>query len=234
MRRRHRDSHRMVKRAFGLCLLGASLVLVSQACGSEDAKKKAPPREFTPDGGEGGGDGTSGTNTGATSGRSAGGTSGDGAGGESVGPIGGTPNMTGDAGATSSAGAGGIAGDGCEPGFGNCDADPDCEQDLTSVNTCGGCNTSCSSANGDVVCEDLECKMTSCNANYGDCNTDGTDGCETNLLDNADNCGECGRDCATLGASCSNNRCSTIPMQQAIAGGTDGARIRCGSTAPMA
>jgi hypothetical protein len=74
-----------VKKAFGLWALGVSVLVLSQACGS-DEPKKADPKKFSPDDdGAGGGDGSGGTNAGATAGSSGSGvgaTSGEGAGGE--------------------------------------------------------------------------------------------------------------------------------------------------------
>jgi hypothetical protein len=170
-------------------------------------------------GGEGGGEAAGGSNgSGATSGSSTGATSGEGSGGEPVGPSGGT---SGEAGATMTGDAG-ASGDGCALGSGNCDADPDCETDFNDTATCGGCDITCSADNGTVVCEDETCRMTGCDANYGDCNGSGVDGCETLLTNNAEHCGSCGRDCAAAGATCNTNRCSTIPLQSGLGFGNDG------------
>lgn len=120
------------------------------------------------------------------------------------------------------AGAGGSAADECPPGFAECDGDPTeaCEQDLSDLSSCGDCDTQCDNAHGGVLCENLACKVTSCDAGYGDCNGDQSDGCETALLENDEHCGACGRDCTTVGATCTVDSCGDIPMQQNISIGT--------------
>lgn len=241
-----RTNNLPVKHFAGLVALGVSVVVLSQACGSEDDKKKTPPKDYQT-GGEGGDDGANAggssadpndgghSGSGATSGSSAtAGTSGNGGtpsttGGTPATNDGGTPatNDGGMPGMTGDGGLGGGAmtdpGDGCEPGFGECDDNPStvCEQALTLVTSCGDCDTTCDSTNGFVVCEQQQCKLESCNTNYDDCNDDLEDGCETSLVNNDKNCGQCGRNCAALGATCQTNRCSTIPMVQNFGGGTD-------------
>jgi hypothetical protein len=233
-----------VKNLSGLVALGVSIAVLSQACGSEDDKKKSPPSKYEGSAGEGG----DGVNAGGSSAEpsdggnpasgavsDAGGTPGTsgavGVGGTpSMTGDGGTPTMTGDGGTPSMTGDGGLGGggptdpgDGCEPGFGECDGNTStvCEQALTLVTSCGDCDTVCDSTNGFVVCEDQKCKLESCNTNYADCNDDLEDGCEVSLVNNDKNCGVCGRNCAAVGATCQTNRCSTIPMVQNFGGGTD-------------
>lgn len=223
MRPRHSVNDHAVKRAFGLCLLGASVVLLAQACGSEDGKKNAPNRFNPNDGGEnaGGQANAGGTESSGTAGSSgSGATSGNGAGGDPT-PGGGTTGMTGDGGMSSEGGStmtgegglSGMPGDSCEPGFGNCDADPDCEQNFNLVTSCGACDKTCNSTQATIACEDEACVIKSCNAGYGDCANGAEDGCETALNNNAANCGACGRDCAALGSTCSVDKCNEIPLQ---------------------
>jgi hypothetical protein len=241
-----------VKRAFGLGLLAISVVLLAQACGSEDDKKKSQPGPQYPgsggedassggssspaagapnpaDGGDPSTTGTAGTSNGGTPSAGSAGTSNAGttSGGTNDG---GTANtgLGGDGGSTTSqAGAagsdGGDGGDDCQAGFAECDGNPltVCEQSLNLPATCGSCTNTCSSANGFTVCEDQQCQLESCLPNYDDCNDDVDDGCETNLVNNNFNCGQCGRNCSALGATCQTNRCSTIAMVQNFGGGTD-------------
>eukprot|EP01112_Ceratiomyxa_fruticulosa_P003091 TRINITY_DN1348_c0_g1_i2.p1 TRINITY_DN1348_c0_g1~~TRINITY_DN1348_c0_g1_i2.p1 ORF type:complete len:372 (+),score=34.16 TRINITY_DN1348_c0_g1_i2:363-1478(+) len=65
-------------------------------------------------------------------------------------------------------------------------------------------NPTCSSSDG-------SCDYT-CAAGKGNCDNTFTNGCETNLLGNARNCGTCGFDCTTLpnvrAASCGSGHCS--------------------------
>ena len=199
-----------MKRAAGVLFLGAAVGLLSQSCGSSDEKKNV--RE--PTGGEGGGAGEGGELT------RAGGPA------ENPGGQGGTPAdpQGGAAGTVNVAGAAGAAGTSsdCPTGFGECDGDLSeaCEQDLDSVDSCGDCETACSNAHGGISCENLSCKVTSCEAGYGDCNGDPNDGCETNLVSNDQHCGACARDCSSVGATCTVDSCGDIPMQQNVSIGT--------------
>jgi hypothetical protein len=101
----------------------------------------------------------------------------------------------------------------CNAGFGNCNgsAADGCETNLTSdVNNCGGCNQACSVANGSAGCTNSQCTVASCNAGFANCNGVATDGCETNLANNVNNCGGCGNVCALANATagCSGSACS--------------------------
>lgn len=214
------------------------MVLLAQACGSEDGKKKSPPSKFTPgEGGEnaggnpnaGGGETTAGTAGSSGSGA----TSGNGAGGEPTTPggDGGATGMTGEAGMPSTGdagmpgvngGAGGATdpGSDCPTGKDECDGNPltVCEQSLNLVTSCGACNVTCQSTNASVICDpvELECKITDCNAGFGSCDGNEANGCETNLVSNAEHCGSCNRDCAALGSTCATNRCDKVTLQQNI------------------
>ncbi len=91
----------------------------------------------------------------------------------------------------------------CAPGFANCNvrADDGCEVDTrTSRTNCGACGTVCSvRANATPACVAGACAQT-CVAPYVDCNGLAGDGCESNVTDDAANCGACGRACAFLQA----------------------------------
>jgi hypothetical protein len=94
---------------------------------------------------------------------------------------------------------------GCVQPFGDCDAfdATGCEKDLsTSIFNCGACGRSCEShnvASGGAACSEGTCKPT-CNLGWGDCSQPQApaddDGCETNLLSSAANCGVCGYACS--------------------------------------
>jgi hypothetical protein len=47
----------------------------------------------------------------------------------------------------------------------------------------------------------------SCNSGFGDCNGSDGDGCETNLQDDADNCGVCGTRCRGRNDTCCAGSC---------------------------
>ncbi len=75
-----------------------------------------------------------------------------------------------------------------------------CEADLNvSVLNCGTCGKVCPAGGGTPACNDGKCGVSSCTAPYEDCNGDsqvsGGDGCETNLSNDAKNCGGCGNAC---------------------------------------
>ena len=87
----------------------------------------------------------------------------------------------------------------CNAGFGDCNLNgaDGCETNLTAnVNNCGTCGNVCSFANASGACSAGACHIGSCNSGFGDCNSNGADGCETNLTNNVTNCGACGNVCS--------------------------------------
>jgi hypothetical protein len=102
--------------------------------------------------------------------------------------------------------------DACNPGFGNCNGDPSdgCETNVTSSpNNCGACGIVCSSNHGTPSCNGGACQIT-CATGWGNCNgAAGSDGCETNVFTDPNNCGQCGNVCFTPNgtASCTNGQC---------------------------
>lgn len=95
----------------------------------------------------------------------------------------------------------------CPPGFEDCDGDPStgangCETYLASVDNCGGCGLVCSNPHNAVsaACSsgagDAQCGIGTCNAGFGDCDGASANGCEVSLMDDRENCGACGYDCA--------------------------------------
>ena len=183
---------------FTLC--GASAALVASACSSDDSAKKRVP--VPPFGGSGGDAGDSSSAAGDSSTAASGALSGSTSQGGAS-----------DAGASGAAEAG--AGSQCPTGFGDCDTDPaDCETPLNLLTSCGACDVSCSQANAVVACTDLKCTVTSCTAGFGDCNDDGTDGCEA-PLNTVKNCGSCGNDCGT--AACNaGGYCAAVAFGSAL------------------
>jgi hypothetical protein len=106
----------------------------------------------------------------------------------------------------------------CNPGFGDCDNNPDtgCEKALSDVNNCGACGHSCNASNGSAHCENGECKI-ACNDGWSDCDGDPDNGCETDIRGTCEvlnpfcvgktakenlNCGACGRTCTALIQGC--------------------------------
>ncbi|MBW2703962.1 MAG: putative metal-binding motif-containing protein [Deltaproteobacteria bacterium] len=92
----------------------------------------------------------------------------------------------------------------CQPGFLDCnDARNDGCEMPEDTNNCGACGSSCRDAGFENVsgmaCETGQCTWDSCRGNFGDCDQNATNGCET-TLDTSDNCGACGNICARLEA----------------------------------
>ncbi len=85
-----------------------------------------------------------------------------------------------------------------------------CEVDLTTLNNCGACGVTCDRNHATPTCAGGTCAIAKCDTNYGDCNSQDNDGCETNLLTSAQNCGSCGGACSTshsTNAACQNGLC---------------------------
>jgi hypothetical protein len=74
------------------------------------------------------------------------------------------------------------------------------------VKNCGACGNVCSFDHAWTACQDGVCVMGQCQNNWGDCNNDSVDGCETDLMVHRGNCGSCGNLCAT-GESCVDGVC---------------------------
>lgn len=91
----------------------------------------------------------------------------------------------------------------CEDGFADCDANPvtGCETDVTStVDHCGWCGLTCSFAGTSSRCEAGQCVIESCELPLQNCNGVATDGCESNIETDPDNCQGCGVVCAAPNA----------------------------------
>lgn len=107
----------------------------------------------------------------------------------------------------------------CDAGYDNCDGSATntngCETALNALPNCGGCGLSCGGVqNATEICSaSRTCDYSSCDANYGDCNTTRTDGCEVNLTSTVTACGSCSTNCNTTvanatGRSCSGSACN--------------------------
>lgn len=115
------------------------------------------------------------------------------------------------------------AGGGCPAGTGECDGDPStvCEADLTLVTSCGSCTNSCNGANGTVECLSGTCTITACSAGFDDCDADPSNGCEASIVSNDVHCGQCGRNCAAAGTTCSVDQCDAITLHTELPIGSD-------------
>lgn len=100
----------------------------------------------------------------------------------------------------------------CNPGLGDCDPGvPGCETNTTSsAEHCGFCSNACTFANATGECVNSSCRIDSCNGGWGNCDTNDSNGCETNTNTAVENCGTCGNTCPTRAhatATCANGAC---------------------------
>ncbi len=108
----------------------------------------------------------------------------------------------------------------CTDPYENCDgkATNGCEVNTqSSVVSCGGCGSRCSTTHGAASCTAGSCGI-ACAANYGDCDGDVTNGCETPTASDALNCGTCGHLCSSNHGVAG---CSTGVCQIACSAGYD-------------
>lgn len=99
----------------------------------------------------------------------------------------------------------------CDPGFGDCNADPadGCEARLTSSAHCGACDAPCARPGGVASCATGACELIGCAAGFADCNADPADGCER-ALSAVTSCGGCDALCDLPDAVevCVDGRCA--------------------------
>lgn len=97
----------------------------------------------------------------------------------------------------------------CEGDFLDCDPErPGCETDPLHTDTaCGSCTNDCTTLAHTVggTCDLGICDY-ACEDDWGDCDLDSTNGCETSLLMTREHCGACDNDCADL-ANVAETRC---------------------------
>jgi len=126
--------------------------------------------------------------------------------------------------------------DGCEAvcektGPEVCDGkDNDCNGKTDEINP----NMMCPAAPNttEAFCNQGKCEYT-CVLKYGNCNNDWSDGCETKLQDNDENCGECGKRCDLPNAigKCEDIQCKVVSCKNGFfdinKDPTDGCEYQC-------
>ena len=96
---------------------------------------------------------------------------------------------------------GGQCGVTCDTGFGDCDHDPanGCEVDVTSSSSnCGSCGNACPATvpNGSTICDQSKCAPV-CDSDHANCDSSLSNGCETDIRQDANHCGSCSTVCST-------------------------------------
>ena len=81
----------------------------------------------------------------------------------------------------------------CMPGQDCCNQQ--CVDLSTDINNCGSCGQICSFPNASSICVDSLCQLGVCDSGWADCDSNPTNGCETNLTIDVNNCGSCGQTC---------------------------------------
>ena len=100
---------------------------------------------------------------------------------------------------------------GCPPADGPCKSTTDCAKGRTCCegkcldtendrHNCGTCGAVCDLPNVVPSCKVGRCQL-QCQATFGNCNNDRSDGCEQRLADDPSNCGVCGRVCSSVNAA---------------------------------
>ena len=126
----------------------------------------------------------------------------------------------------------------CNVNWGDCDGLPQngCEQNLVNdARNCGQCGLACAQglvcvngsctcpncvrANGKTACVNNMCMLDSCFPDYGNCNGNDGDGCETDLTVDAQNCGQCGLQCPMNAPYCLKSVCSAVSYASVTMGG---------------
>ena len=93
----------------------------------------------------------------------------------------------------------------CAAGLADCNQDGVCETSITDPANCGGCGLLCPSGlHSSPTCMLGSCSIT-CEAGWGDCDADPSNGCESDLT-TPGTCGSCGVSC---GGACVAGACET-------------------------
>ena len=108
----------------------------------------------------------------------------------------------------------------CDEGDNDCDDEIDETFDLDSDSAnCGKCGFLCQPNNAFGKCQDGKCKVDDCVTGYANCDGEDVDGCETNIHQDADNCGICDKVCSLPNATafCQVGECEIAACNQHFA-----------------
>jgi len=98
----------------------------------------------------------------------------------------------------------------CDSLWDDCDGTDSngCETSLETTSNCGSCGTACARAHAVATCSGGNCRISSCNSLWDDCDHTDSNGCETSLQ-TLSNCGSCGTACSRnhATASCTGGSC---------------------------
>ncbi len=104
--------------------------------------------------------------------------------------------------------------DACVPDE-RCNAiDDDCDGNVdegfdfeTDEQNCGGCGIQCAQPHTTASCVAGQCAIQSCEAPWADCDSNGTNGCETDTSSSSDHCGSCTTVCRPPDPNCCSGVC---------------------------
>ena len=108
----------------------------------------------------------------------------------------------------------------CDQADNNCDGEVDETFDLQGdPENCGSCNNLCSYPNATALCRQGACLMGNCSDDYGNCDADEANGCESNLSDSLAHCGRCNQACSPANATgvCSQGECAIASCNEGFA-----------------
>ncbi len=109
--------------------------------------------------------------------------------------------------------------DACFPSSEVCNGlDDDCNGTIddgfnlaTDVLNCGACGHACNFQNSTGTCRFGVCRVSACSMGFSDCNRNGDDGCEVDLVNDRTSCGFCGNACSSTRNCCFSMCSRTCP-----------------------
>lgn len=101
----------------------------------------------------------------------------------------------------------------CDDGWEDCDGDGSngCETPVDTNDNCGACGNRCRIQGAVAECINFSCEVIACQGPTGDCDGNGSNGCET-TFGTVDNCGFCGDACNFQNGDgdCNNGSCQVF------------------------